>query len=217
MTLLDLCDSTAKLYYMLCRIKYTKPCWVWETVWNIILYCYCYFSTSIHMGVPEVAEAEWSQSDGVHCQTAKIQVFCPKPKSKSKCCHFQMMHWFFVSGCMAKLPWWMPGCRPYFQAANEMVVFQFRLQIVKVGFRVLGLLTQAKEAEFVCSLRVSSAWNIELRAKILKDHGVNAHTVHPNCPFKRGRDKKLYSQWNLCPWVYPEHFYCIVLAVKLSL
>lgn len=60
MSLLDLCDSTAKLYYMLCWNKYTNLAVsvLYETVWNIILYCYCYFSASIHVGVSDVAEAE---------------------------------------------------------------------------------------------------------------------------------------------------------------
>lgn len=62
MSLLDLFDTTAKLYYVLCLNKYTKPCWVCAVRDNIIIiiiiYCYCFFSASIHMGDSDIAEAE---------------------------------------------------------------------------------------------------------------------------------------------------------------
>lgn len=58
MTLLDLCDSTAKLYYSAgLNTQNLAGSVLSEMVWNIILYCY-YFSTRIHMGVSEVVEAE---------------------------------------------------------------------------------------------------------------------------------------------------------------
>lgn len=56
----DLSDTRAKLHYMLCLGKYTKPCRVCAVrdIIIIIVYCYCFFSASIHMGDSDVAEAE---------------------------------------------------------------------------------------------------------------------------------------------------------------
>lgn len=90
MTLLYLCDSTAKLYYMLCQIKYTKPCWVCAVRDGVE-----YNITVIVILGPAYTWVfqEWRRQNEVgvmrsSARQKKNQVCCLKPKSKSKCWHF---------------------------------------------------------------------------------------------------------------------------------